>query len=993
MSRKDPPSEKATPRAGAAESHAESQGAAPFPIVGVGASAGGLEAFTELLKHLPLDTGFAFVLVQHLDPQHESALTQLLSRATRLPVGEVTNDLRVEPNRVYVIPPNANLSIAQGVLKIEPRRKPSGPHRSIDFFFESLAQDQRERAIGVILSGTATDGTLGLEAIKAEGGFTFAQDDSARYDSMPHSAIAAGCVDLVLSPKAIAAELARIAQHPYVAGDPAELVLSPEVDRASATEHEDDQTPLPSGGSGAPPTGGRRARAEALRGDDRAPSGEQNGFKKVLLLLRNHAGVDFSLYKSSTIRRRIGRRMVLNQRNTAESYAEFLRGNVKELDALYSDVLISVTNFFRNPEAFDVLERRVLPKLMQQTGDDPIRVWVLGCSTGQEAYSIAMSFVEAAEKAPRMRKLQVFATDLNDALLDKARHALYSKSLAQDISPERLRRFFVEEEGGYRVVKPLREMVVFARQNVIADPPFSRMDLISCRNVLIYLEPSLQQKVIPVFHYALKPHGYLFLGSSESISGFGDLFEPVDKKHRIYSRKAAPTPAFRLPVKREVGHQPPTTTPGLSVARQAAAQRGDAVDALHAELNAQREADRVTVNQFAPPGVLVNAELQILQFRGATSAFLKPPTGKASFDVLKMAREGLMLPLRAAINKARKENKAVRTENVRISDGSTARVIDIEVIPLKNLRERCYLIVFDEAENAARLTPDGSSLKRARAAAPRPARTRSTRGEESHRITELESELGETRDFLQSIQEQYEAANEELQASNEEVQSANEELQSVNEELETSKEELESTNEELITVNEEMANRNVELNRANSDLVNVQTSSKLAIVLVQRDLTIRRFSAQAEKHFNLMASDVGRSIGNIRHNLTVFDLESLITEVIDTIQPRDREVQDKDGCWFSLRVRPYLTLDNKVDGAVLVLVDIDDLKRSQHAIEEANARLEARADELTRFNRLAVGRELRMIELKREINELCRRVGEEPRYALEFEQQVTDGAV
>lgn len=983
---------KASPRNTVPESRAESPGTALFPIVGVGASAGGLEAFTELLKHLPLDTGFAFVLVQHLDPQHESALTQLLSRATRLPVGEVTNDLRVEPNRVYVIPPNASLSIAQGVLKIEPRRKPSGPHRSIDFFFESLAQDQRERAIGVILSGTATDGTLGLEAIKAEGGITFAQDDSARYDSMPHSAVAAGCVDLVLSPKDIAAELARIAQHPYVAGDRAELVHSPEEDRASATEHEDDRTPLPSGGSGAPPTGARRARAEALRGDDRAPSSEQNGYKKVLLLLRNHAGVDFSLYKSSTIRRRIGRRMVLSQRNTAESYAEFLRGNVKELDALYSDVLISVTNFFRNPDAFEVLERRVLPKLMQQAGDEPIRVWVLGCSTGQEAYSIAMSFVEAAEKAPRMRKLQVFATDLNDTLLDKARHALYSKSLAQDISPERLRRFFVEEEGGFRVVKPLREMVVFARQNLIGDPPFSRMDLISCRNLLIYLEPGLQQKVIPVFHYALKPHGYLFLGSSESISRFGDLFEPLDKKHRIYSRKAAPTPAFRLPVKLEDGHRRPTATPGQRVTHQAAAQRGDAVDALHAELHAQREADRVTVNQFAPPGVLVNAELQILQFRGATSAFLKPPTGKASFDILKMAREGLMLPLRAAINKAKKENKTVRKENVRIADGSTARVINIEVIPLKNLRERCYLIVFDDAENATRLAPDGSSLKRVRAA-PQPARTRSARGEESRRITELESELGETRDFLQSIQEQYEAANEELQASNEEVQSANEELQSVNEELETSKEELESTNEELTTVNEEMANRNVELNRANSDLVNVQTSSRLSIVLVRRDLTIRRFSAPAEKHLNLTASDIGRPIGNIRHNLTVSDLEPMITEVIDAMQQRDREVQDKDGCWFSLRVRPYLTLDNKVDGAVLLLVDIDDLKRSQHALEEANARLEARADELTRFNRVAVDRELRMIELKREINELCRHMGDEPRYPLEFEQHAADGAV
>jgi two-component system, chemotaxis family, CheB/CheR fusion protein len=428
------------------------------PIVGIGASAGGLEAFTELLKHLPLDTGMGFVLVQHLDPQHESALTQILTRVTSLPVREVTDNLRVESDHVYVIPPNTNLAIAQGVLKLEPRQQTRTPHRSIDFFFESLAEDQRERAVGVILSGTATDGTLGLEAIKAEGGITFAQDDSARYDSMPHSAVAAGCVDFVLSPQDIAKELARIAKHPYVAGQTPEPPIAAEDDRAAATEHEDDATPLPPGGHGTPRTGARQARAEGETG--RGKAGD-NSYKKILLLLRNHCGVDFSLYKSTTIQRRVTRRVVLNRQNTLEDYADFLRGNAKELDALYSDVLISVTSFFRNPEAFDVLKRKVFPKLLQQQGDEPVRVWVLGCSTGQEAYSIAMAFVESADQAPRMRKLQVFATDLNDVLLEKARHGLYAKSLAQDVLPERLRRFFVEEGGGYRIIKPLRQMVVF----------------------------------------------------------------------------------------------------------------------------------------------------------------------------------------------------------------------------------------------------------------------------------------------------------------------------------------------------------------------------------------------------------------------------------------------------------------------------------------------------------------------------------------------------
>jgi two-component system, chemotaxis family, CheB/CheR fusion protein len=391
-------------------------------IVGIGASAGGLEAFTQLLRHLPADTGMAFVLVQHLDPNRESALTDLLSRVTSLPVREVTKDLPVRPNHIYVIPPNSSLSIANSVLKLQPRQLTAGAHRSIDFFFEALAQDQRERAIGVILSGTATDGTLGLEAIKAEGGITFAQDDTAQYASMPRSAVSAGCVDFVLDPEHIAKELVRIAKHPYVAGhrDPESL---PEADRAFATAHENDGTPLPSGGQGIPRTGSKQSRAEGEAADGKAGD---NGFKRILLLLRNHCGVDFSLYKSATIQRRVTRRMVLNRKNALDEYATFLKGNATELDALYSDVLISVTSFFRNPEAFDILKRKIFPKLLQQRGDDPCRVWVLGCSTGQEAYSIAMTFVETAEKAPRMRKLQIFATDLNDALLEKARHGLYA---------------------------------------------------------------------------------------------------------------------------------------------------------------------------------------------------------------------------------------------------------------------------------------------------------------------------------------------------------------------------------------------------------------------------------------------------------------------------------------------------------------------------------------------------------------------------------------
>lgn len=907
----------------------------PFPIAGIGASAGGLEAFTELLKALPIDTGMAFVLVQHLDPVHESALTQLLGRATAMPVCEIEHNLRVLPNHVYVIPPNKNLSIDEGVLKLAPRTKTGGAARSIDHFLQSLADDQHERAIGVILSGTASDGTLGLEAIKAEGGITFAQDDSAKFDSMPHSAVAAGCVDFVLAPKDIAHELARIARHPYILNvAKAAPVLHSEAERESDQRGGPDSA-LASGGKGTPRTGSTRARQEAAATPDDGQAKDLNdGFKQILVLLRNHCGVDFSLYKSNTIQRRIQRRVILNKIDTLKVYAEFLRGNVPELDALYSDVLISVTSFFRNPEAFEMLQRKVFPKIIKAQGNEPVRIWTVGCSTGQEAYSIAMAFMEACDHVAHAPTLQIFATDLNEVLLDKARHGLYGKSLAEDLSPERLRRFFVEENGGYRITKALRESVVFARQNLLCDPPFSRMDLISCRNLLIYFDPELQKKILPTFHYALKPEGFLFLGAAESAGAFSDLFELIDKKQKIFSKKSGPASARQMHL--APSHAAAKKTTG-------AAKANTLPDGLHAELNIQREADRITINQFAPPGVLINANLQILQFRGDTSPYLKPPTGKASFDVLKMANEELLLPLRAAINKAMKDDKTVHTAKVRVNQDGASHTVSIEVVPLKNLKERCYLIWFEPTPSATARTLAESEVDEkilARRAA-RPV----DKNEERRRITELEHELAETHDYLQSMQEQSEAVNEELQASGEEMQSANEELQSINEELETSKEEIESANEELTTVNEEMVHRNAELNRINSDLFNFLTSVNMAIVMLGRDLTIRRFTPLAEQAFNLLATDVGRPLNDIRHNLDCPDLKQFISDVITTFSAAEREVQDNHGHWYALRARPYLTLDNKIDGAVLMLVDINELKRSKQRIVDAHEYAQAIIEE------------------------------------------------
>ena len=853
-----------------------------FPIVGIGASAGGLEAFTRLIQSLPDNTGMAFVLVQHLDPSHESKLPQLLGRVTNLPVLEVGNNTRVQPDHVYVIPPNRTMRIERRVLKLLPRNKTGGQYRSIDSFFESLAQDQGHQAIGVILSGTATDGTLGLQAIKAEDGITFAQDDTAKYEGMPRSAIAAGDVDFVLPPEKIAREIVRIAEHPYVAGEVhAEKEISK--DAINVKDLEDD------------------------------------ALKKIMLLLRNHRGVDFSLYRPNTIRRRIMRRMVLAKIKTLVAYSGHLRNNTSELEALYQDLLISVTNFFRNPEAFEFLKRKVFPKLMKdRSPDDAVRVWTVGCSTGQEAYSIAMAFLEYLSHNSQNVRLQVFATDLNDELLEKARAGLYSKSLVQDISPERLRRFFVAEDGGYRISKTIREMCVFARQNVITDPPFSRMDLIGCRNLLIYLEPDLQRKLLPTFHYALKPGGFLFLGMSESVGPFGSLFQPVDKKLKIFAKKTGKAP--QLPPLVHLTPQPQKIlyekTPPIQLR-----------NVESTELRAQKEADRVALARYGPPGVVVNGALEIVQFRGDTSRYLAPPRGRATFNVLKMAREGLMLPLRSVLNKVKNENQRVRKEDVRVGQDKGSQITNLEVIPLKNLNEPCFLILFEPVESVVQK----GSKRRASGRIRTKAVSEREREQESREVARLNQELAETRDYLQAVQEQYDAANEELQASSEETQSANEELQSINEELETSKEELESTNEELTTVNEEMVNRNAELTRLNSDIVNLQNSINIAIVLLGRDLSIRRFTEPAEKLFNLLATDIGRPIEIVKHNLDFPELVQLATEVIENVAAAEREVRDNSGRCFLLRIRPYLSRENKVDGAVLMVIDIDKQKRAEEA--------------------------------------------------------------
>lgn len=736
-------------------------------IVGIGASAGGLEAFTELLRSLPLDAGVAYVLVQHLDPSHRSLLSELLAKTTELSVREIIDNTAVEANQIYVIPPNCDLAISRGVLKLSPREKTGGPARSIDSFLTSLAADQRHNAIAVILSGAGSDGAMGLKAVKGAGGITFAQDErSAKYDSMPRAAIATGCVDFVLPPPEIAKELSRVVSTPDSV--PVRAAANAKRRRGQVTSRANL---------------GRRGIANSLMNTTGWPSlPEDPNLRKIFQLLRAKTGLDFTFYKNNTIRRRLNRRLTMNKVKDLENYVKILRNQPLELGALHQDLLINVTSFFRNPAVFETLKRKIFPKLVKNlSGADTLRIWVAGCSTGQEAYSIAMAYTEFAEKSDARVPLQIFASDVNGSILEFARAGFYSKADVASAGQSRLQRFFLPEEGGYRVQKSIRDLVVFAQHNLLQDPPFTRVDLISCRNMLIYFEQALQHKIIPAFHYALKPEGFLLLGSSESVGQFNNLFGTVEKNQRIYCKKpAANWPRFERPPvvpmgKKSIFHpvpHPPEVNSG----------------------EVQKEADRLVLQKYSPPGVLINGEGEVLQFRGDIGRYLKLPTGKATFQISKMAHDGLALALERAISRVKREKKPVREKSVRLDH--PRGLVDIEVVPLKS---QGYLVLFEKRESRPAPSPAAVGKKSARSP------------QEARQLNELKQELISTRDHLNSLQEEHDTSIEELQASNEEVQSANEELQSLNEELETSNEELESANEELTTLNEELATRNSEL--------------------------------------------------------------------------------------------------------------------------------------------------------------------------------------
>ena len=797
------PSQEPAPQPGA-DQHGEAQ-ARPsqnaVPIVGVGASAGGLDAFRRLLGALPTNTGMAYVLVQHLDARHESILAELLARGSRIPVSEVRENTTVEPNHVYVTPGQHDVAIEGDVLKLVARTTTGGRHLPIDSFLCSLAEAQGSRAIGVILSGTGSDGTLGAKAIKGEGGIAFAQEPaSAAYDGMPRSAIASGCVDFVLPPERIAQELSRLSRHPYV-------ITPPNEDRADE--------PLPS-----------------------APKGK-DGFGAILALLRKTTRTDFTAYKAPTIKRRIARRMALAHVETSEEYARHLESHADEVQALFEDCLITVTSFFRDLGTYQVLCQEFLPRLVKdRLPGVPVRVWVAGCATGEEVYSIVICLLESAGGLKTNLALQVFGTDISESALEKARAGRYLPTIARDVSPERLQRFFTEVDGGYQVIKAVRDMCVFARHDVTRDPPFSHMDLISCRNMLIYLEPRVQQRVMGLFHYALPASGVLLLGASETASASEDLFAPLDRKQRIYSKRPNSAPAI-------FGFGRP---PGDGRERQ---ETGRVAPKSEPREELPVEADRLLLARYAPAGVIVDEKDDIVEFRGQTEPYLEHSHGSASLNLFKMARKGLLLEIRQAIQQARKKDAPVRKEGLALHHRGQIRQIDLEVIPLRGSPEkRRSLLVLFEAR------PEITSRSGRRAE--RRPRVGAAEARESANLTR---ELAEAARYLQAVTQQHEAVNEELQASNEEVLSANEELQSINEELETAKEELQASNEELATLNQELQGRNLQLGRALEYANGIVETVRNPLLILDAGLRVERANRTFYDYFRVVPEEtVGRLV-------------------------------------------------------------------------------------------------------------------------------------
>ena len=849
-----------------------SAGEQNFPIVGIGASAGGFEALEEFLAGVPDKSGMAFVIVQHLDPTRKALMAELLQRCTTMKVAQVRDRMKVKQDHVYIIPPDKEMSILHGTLHLFKPSDPRGLRHPIDFFLTSLAQDRVENAIGIVLSGMGSDGTEGLREIRETSGLALVQDPaSAKFDSMPRSAISAGVVDII----APAGDLAR-----------------------RITEFLN-RTPI--------------ADADGRPADSKT----SGGIEKILILLRSHANHDFSFYKMNTLSRRIERRMGIHRITKITAYVRYLQENPNEVDLLFKEMLIGVTEFFRDRPVWDMLLERTIPALLDKRKDPALRAWVAGCSTGEEAYSLAMVFKEAQEnqKPKRGFKLQIFASDLDRDAIDKARQGLYPETIVKSISPERLERFFTREDGGYRISPEIREMVIFSPHSLIMDPPFTKLDFLLCRNLLIYLTQEMQKKLFPLFHYCLNEGGILVLGSAETIGSFGNLFETVDPKARVFRRDGITARADNLEFPSPYGkviEYPAASSPPAKTFR-----------------NLQTLAEQLVVHRFSPPSVLTNTEGDIIHISGRTGKFLEPAAGKANWNIFAMAREGLRVELSVGFRKALENDGPVHLRDIAMED---RRSVDVVVEKLSEREPLGGMVIFVFTELPLRPTEKSSGKK----STPRNARVR-----------ELEVELQQTRVDLRSSREEMQSSQEELRSANEEMQSTNEEMQSTNEELTTSKEELQSLNEELQTVNAELHEKVEELTRANNDMKNLLNCTDVATLFLDSALRVRRFTIPATRIINLIPGDVGRPITDLSSDLIYPEMPADAREILRKLGTTEKAVHTRDGRWFTVRIMPYRTIDDRIEGVVITFWDITIAKNLEARLRGDQSALEERVTRQT----------------------------------------------
>ena len=837
-----------------------------LPIVGIGASAGGLKALETFFDNISSNCGMSFVVIQHLSTGHKSIMGTLLEKHTKMKVLPAEDNTKLQPNCIYLNPPDKNIGIINGILQLMVPRETHSVNLPINFFFRSLSEDQKESAICIVLSGTGTDGTMGLRAVKAEGGMTMVQDEKdAEYNGMPKSAIDTGLVDFILPANKMAAQLMKYVKHPYM--------------------HKPGKKP------------------ELLKKYD-------DYVQKIYLLIRAKTGHDFSHYKKNTIYRRIERRMAVHQIDRIVDYVRLLTENPSEIETLFRDMLITVTNFFRDPDAFKVLEQKAIPELVKnRSKNKPLRVWITGCATGEEAYSIAMLITENMERLKEPVTVQIFATDIDEEAIEYARAATYPDSIAADVSPGRLKRFFFKEENTFRIKKQIREMVVFANQSLTKDPPFSKLDMVVCRNVLIYMDSALQKIILPLFHYTLNSDGILFLGSSESIGAFMDHFAPIDTKWKIFKRRDTELPRAM---------EYPGTQPG--VADSDIRSKGKL--SRLSELDIRDIAEMVILEKYGPPCVLVNNKHEILYFSGNTDKYLSPPVGVPNFDILKMVNEGLLYKLSSSMHKVSKQKKSIVCRDLQIKHHNTYITVDLTIMPIAahKAREDLMMVVFEDK------TLLETTAKDKKAAKPK---------QEESRISILEQELQSTKEYLQTTIEELETTNEELKSTNEEMQSTNEELQSTNEELETSKEEMQSTNEELSTVNAELQTKVDELSWANNDLNNLFSSTEIGTIFLDMQLCIKRFTPSMGKIFNLIKTDIGRPISDLTAKTNHENILADSEKVLKTLNTLEKYISVKTGETYNMRIMPYRTLENVIDGIVLTFSDITTILKAEKNIRFA----------------------------------------------------------